>query len=279
MQFARETSEAGPTATLWALSVLFFMEAVRTGKTWAWIGAGTAGGFAIYFYPSGRLWAVVAAIFCTYLLIFGLGGRRLAILRGVIPALAALMVMGPFLVHGLHDQHILTLRAQETTILRTSISPPSIDINRDNAVRLPFYKPEWNLPQLLAAQVERSIGIFHEYADAGGFWPTDKPIMSGLLAVLTLLGMGWVSTRWRDPRFVLLAVWFWVGLSGTIVTVETPNVQRMATAVPVIALLSALVLDSFARRAEMMFAKRAPQFRRVTGLGQPRAHLPSSSAF
>ena len=63
----------------------------------------------------------------------------------MLAALAAIMVMGPFLVHGLHDQHILTLRAQETTILRTNIMPPSIDINRVNASRLTYYKPEWNL--------------------------------------------------------------------------------------------------------------------------------------
>jgi len=37
---------------------------------------------------------------------------------------------------------------------------------------------------------------------------------------------------------------------GVIATVETPNVQRMATAVPVLSLLSALVLDSVARRVE-----------------------------
>ena len=76
----------------------------------------------------------------------------------------------------------------------------------------------------------RSVGVFNQFHDDGGFWPTDRPIMSGLLAVLTLLGLGWVCPRWRDPRYVLLAIWFWVGFSGVIVTVETPNVQRMATA-------------------------------------------------
>ena len=80
--------------------------------------------------------------------------------------------------------------------------------------------------------------------------------MLGVLAVLTLLGLGWCCLRWRDPRFVLLALWFWVGFAGVIVTVETPNVQRMGAAVPVVALFPALVLDSLARRVEIAAARR-----------------------
>ena len=87
LQFSRETSKSGVTAMLWALSVAFFLEAARTGRAWAWIGAGLAGGFSLYFYPTGRLWAVLAAAYCLYLLAHGLGGRRVAILRGI--ALAA----------------------------------------------------------------------------------------------------------------------------------------------------------------------------------------------
>jgi hypothetical protein len=51
---------------------------------------------------------------------------------------------------------------------------------------------------------------------------------------------------------------------GVIVTVETPNVQRMATAVPVLALFPALVLDSLGRRVEMLFGGQQWQ---ASGLG------------
>jgi hypothetical protein len=43
-----------------------------------------------------------------------------------------------------------------------------------------------------------------------------------------------------------------VGFVGVIVTVETPNVQRLATAVPALPLLAAVVLDDLARRAEAL---------------------------
>jgi hypothetical protein len=241
LQFSRETSESGVTAMLWALSVACFLEAARTGRAWAWIGAGFAGGFSLYFYPTGRLWAVLAAAYCLYLLAHGLGGRRPAVLRGVaLAALATLLIASPFLLNGIAHPDTITLRAQETSIFTAN-----------NPTRLSYYKPEWTTAQLLVEQTIRSVGIFNQFHDDGGFWPTDEPIMSGLLAVLTLLGLGWVCVRPRDPRFVALAIWFWVGFAGVIVTVETPNVQRMGAAVPVLALFPALVLDSLARRLEL----------------------------
>ncbi len=252
LQFARETSEAGPTAMLWAISIALMMEGARTGRLWAWIGSGLAGGFSLYFYPSARLWAVLAAGFTIYLLIHGLGGRRLEILRGAAFAgVAALMIAGPFLVHTLPvfgppgQLDIFSVRAQETSIF-----------NADNPTRLSYYDPSWNSLQLVAAQVDHSVGMFNQYHDDGGFWPTDRPAMWGLLTILTLLGVGWVSTRWRDPRYVLLALWFWTGLAGVIVTVETPNMQRFAAAVPALALFPALVLDSLALRVEAFFADK-----------------------
>jgi hypothetical protein len=243
LQFSRETTEAGPTATLWAASVALFLEAARTGRIWAWIGAGLSGGMALYFYPSGRLWALLAALICLYLLIHGLGGRRLAILRGtVLAALTSLMVAAPFVVTALtHDRmSMLTTRAEETSIF-----------TGDNVTRLSYYRPEWSLTDLLGEQAIRTMGIFSQFRDEGGFWPTDKPIMSGFLTVFTLLGIGWCCTRWRDPRYLILAFWFGVGTLGTLITVETPNLQRMATAVPVLGLFPALVLDSLARRVEL----------------------------
>ncbi|MDQ6692843.1 MAG: glycosyltransferase family 39 protein [Chloroflexota bacterium] len=246
LQFARETSEAGPTATLWAISVALFLEAARGGRSWAWVGSGLAGGFSIYFYPSGRLWAALAVIWGLYLLLHGLGNRRWGIVRGLaLSAVAAIIVMGPFFVHAfqggfdLNHNLALTQRAQETSIFTAG-----------NATRLSYYKPDWSMSRLLTEQTLRAVGIVNQFSDEGGFWPTDRPIMSGMLAVLTLLGLGWCCLRWRDPRSVMLGIWYWVGLSGVIVTVETPNLQRMATAVPVLALFPALALDSMVRRAE-----------------------------
>jgi hypothetical protein len=238
LQFSRETSEAAPTATLWALSAAFFLEAARTGKAWAWISGGIAGGASIYFYPTGRLWSVLAVFYCLYLLLRGPQRGRVA--AGVLlAALAALAITSPFLLHVWQVPNELTVRAHETSIFV-----------KENPLRLDYYRPTWTLRELLMAQIDHAMGIFNKYLDGNFFWPTGRPVLPPALAALTLLGLGSVTLRVKDPRLFLLSIWFWTGFVGVIVTVETPNLQRMATAVPLLGLFPALVLDDLARRAE-----------------------------
>ncbi len=255
LQFARETTEATPTAMLWTLSAAAFLEAARRGRSLAWVVAGLTGGFSIYFYPTGRMWAAVAALFCGYLLIHGLGGQRWRTLRGAfLAAVAALAISAPYLLRASENNwYTFTVRAQQTSIF----------VN-NNATRLSYYQHDWSIWRLLQAQVERTVGILNRYADRNGFWPTNHPLLSGALAMLTVIGLGWVYARPRDPRFVLLAIWFFVGISGVIVTVETPNVQRMATAIPMLAFLPALVLDNLARRIESAAASESSAQRFIT---------------
>jgi hypothetical protein len=260
LQFSRETTEASPTAALWALSTLLLLEGARRGRSWAWIGAGLAGGLGLYFYPSARLWAVLAGGACLYLFIHGLWGRRLALLRGIaLAALAAALAAAPFLLMAT-ERKILTVRAEEVSIF-----------TRDNVTRLNYYRPEWSTTRLVWEQTIRSVGLINQFSDQGGFWPTERPLMPGALAVLTFLGLGWCCLRWRDPRFVITAIWYLSGLVGVIVTVETPNLQRLAAAVPVLAIPPALVLDSLARRA-------APLFESGGAVARAPRWLPSAAA-
>ncbi|MDQ5858607.1 MAG: glycosyltransferase family 39 protein, partial [Acidobacteriota bacterium] len=244
LQFSRETTEATPTMTLWALSVAFFLEATRGGKAWAWIGAGIAGGASVYFYPTGRLWPLLAGIYCAYLFVRGPQRGRIAL--GVfLSAIAAILVASPFLLHVWKIPNELVIRARETSIFIP-----------ENPRRLPYYQPGWTFGELLRAQLDHSIGIFNKYTDQNYFWPTHRPLLPPPLAVLTLLGLGAVTVRAHDRRLFLLALWFWIGFLGVIVTVETPNLQRMATAIPLLALFPALVLDDLARRAESLVESR-----------------------
>lgn len=255
MQFGRETSEAGPTAALWVMSIALLLEGVRGGRTLAWVGSGLAGGFSLYFYPSGRMWPLLALLFGIYLLVrWGTERNRaelLRLLRGLaMAALAAVAVTAPFLAHWSLFPHEFSLRFAETSVLLPH-----------NAARLNYVDPTWSLPRLLAEQLGRSLGVFGRYADGGGFWPMHQPVLVAPLAVLALVGMGLSCLRWRDPRAVALAIWFWVGFVGMVLTVETPNVQRIATAFPVMGLFAALTLDELVRRAVELFQTERARFR------------------
>jgi hypothetical protein len=244
LQFARETSEAGQTAALFAISLACMLEAARRGSPLMWVLTGVTGAFSIYFYPTGRLWAVAAAIACIYLLAHGLGKQRVATLRGIaLAAIAALIVASPFFVNIARRPAEFALRAQETSIFANN-----------NAARLPYFERDWSVVRLLQEQVVRTVGIVNRFADRNGFWPTEQPLFPGLLAVLVLVGAGWCAMRWRDPRAFILSTWLLVGLSGSVVTVETPNLQRITTAVPIFALLAAITLDAILRRAHQALA-------------------------
>ena len=237
LQFARETAEATPSAMLWTISMAFFLEAARSGRSWAWIGAGLAGSCSTYFYPSARLWLLLAALFYLYILVRGQGGRWRVLLGGGLTATAVLLVLTPFYLSSRLHPEILTERAQQTSIFVAN-----------NPLRLYYYDPKWSTVQLLVAQFQHCIGLFDRYVDGNGFWPTGQPLFSGFLAALVLLGLGWISLRWWDTPSVAIALWFWVGIAGMVVTVETPDLERMATAVPTLALFPALVLDQLYRQ-------------------------------
>jgi hypothetical protein len=238
IQFSRETTCAGPTIALWTASAELFLEAARTGRAWAWAGAGLCGGFSIYFYPTGRLWGVAAALFTLGLIARGPKGMRGRLVVGTaLAAIAALVIMAPFLSDAVHRPDWFLVRARETSVFV-----------KGNPNRLNYYDPRWTTAQLVKAQLEHSVGIFNRYPDGNFFWPTGKPILPPALAALTLVGLGASALKARDPRLLMLSAWFWVGFIGVVVTVETPNLHRMATAVPVLALFSGLVLDDLARR-------------------------------
>ncbi len=240
IQFSRETTVAGPTMLLWTASGAFFFEAARTGRAWAWVFAGLSGGASIYFYPTGRLWGVVAAIFTIGLIIRGPKGTRGRVVAGTaLAAAAALAIMTPFFRLILEHPDIFYIRARETTIFI-----------KENPLRLSYYDPAWSTAKLVMVQLEHAIGIFNRFPDGNYFWPIPKPILPPAFAMLALLGLGSCVVKIRDERFLLLSSWFCLGFVGVVVTVETPNLHRMATAIPVVPLCAALVLDDVARRFE-----------------------------
>ncbi len=237
LEFSRLINVAAQTETLWAISGLLFLEAARSGKLWAWVGAGLSGGFSVYFYPTGRLWVLMGAGYCLYLLIHGLGGRRGAILRGsILAGAAAVMIVTPFLLDAKNRPGILTLRAVETSVFTSG-----------NDQRLHYYFPGMTTVQLIQEQLVHAVGGFNQFPGRG-LWLIQQPMMSGWLAIFTLLGLGWIFLRWRDPRYVLLAAWFAAGFVGVVVTNDTPDLLRLVTTLPVVALAPALVLESLIRR-------------------------------
>jgi hypothetical protein len=230
LQHSRFIAETGPTALLWALSIGGFLEGARTGRPWAWAVAGLCGGLSLYFYPSARLWAVGAAL--TAIVVWLHQRDRRLWLGCCVAAVGALVAAAPFVIH-------LSQHPDETAgrYLQTAVLDPR------NQARLAYLTPPEPLPTLAALQVERTLGLFDRYPDGGGLYPTGRPLFPPPLAAVTLLGAAYVLVRsiW-DVRLAVLSVWFWLGLSGVALTVETPDYLRAVGMLPSLCFLIAVPL-------------------------------------
>ena len=131
LQFARETTEATPTALLWAASVALLLEAARSGRTWPWVAAGVTGALSVYFYPTGKAWFALAAAVCAHVALQGARRRRQVLAGTVALAAGALATVGPFLANVATHPGELTLRARQTSVF-----------DPENAMRLAYYDPK-----------------------------------------------------------------------------------------------------------------------------------------
>lgn len=238
LMFARENTEAGPTALLWTLAVGFLLEAARTNRLIAWIGAAVGGGLSIYFYPPGRVY-LAFYLFVAAVLVLRVGrGLRCRVLAAAAAGLVAYVVtVTPFIAAMQREPREFTVRARETTIFR-----------RANLSRLSYVRPEWSLPRVVAAQLERSFGLFNRFCDANYFWPVDRPAATAGLSAAFFLGLIVAIWRLRDVRLLVLVTWFATGFAGIVFTVETPALQRLSCAVSAVPLIAALALDEIRRR-------------------------------
>jgi hypothetical protein len=130
-----------------------------------------------------------------------------------------------------------SVRAYETTIFR-----------RSNLARLNYLAPEWSTPRVIAAQMERSFGVFNRFPDANFFWPVDRPAATAALSAAFFMGL--VAAIWnlRDLRLFIVLSWFATGFAGIVFTVETPALQRLACSVSAVPLIAALAVDEIRRR-------------------------------
>ncbi len=165
LMFARENTEAGPTALLWTVAAGLLLEAARTNRLLAWVGAAVAGGLSIYFYPPGRVFVPFYLLVATVVVVgAGRGFRRRALAAATLGLAAYLVTVAPFAAAMEREPGEFTVRARETTI-----SPAREPLAaRVRAARM------GDAPRR-RAQLERSFGLFNRFGDANFFWPVDHP--------------------------------------------------------------------------------------------------------
>jgi hypothetical protein len=89
-----------------------------------------------------------------------------------------------------------------------------------------------------------------------------RPVLMPWTALFFVVGIGVCFLRWRQPRYVLLLLWFVVGVTPSLLTGATANTTRNVGAMPPAFLLPAVGFVAVARR----FAQGKPTVSRAMAL-------------
>ncbi|MDQ3927644.1 MAG: glycosyltransferase family 39 protein, partial [Chloroflexota bacterium] len=256
LQFSRQAGESTPTGALWAVGFYFLCMALRYRRWSDWALSGIAWGFSLYFYAAGKLiipLVLLVALYC-------LARWRLEFFKRYAPGFLLLgLAFGlTFMPYGIfsYQDHWqgFTGRAQETSIFspqnqvavfaRHGIPYDPSAATQPLAQQLLAQPLPW--AQVLYNQMRVTIEVLYRSGDPTFFYkntPHGGSLLSPLLAALALLGLAYGTWKLWDARFGLVCIWFWVGMLGPALTMDTPSVQRITGAWPALMLFPAVLLD------------------------------------
>jgi uncharacterized membrane protein len=234
-----------PTLGALIFSCLFI--AIRTRRVF-WFGlSGVVLGLSLYFYMGTRLFILLA---------LGLGGLwwvTQGYRQRANPSLWwALWVMITGFVFVASPLLQTFYRDPEYFLIRTRVVMLRADwiatVKRERG---------WTTLQFFWDQIQNSLLIFFNRPDVSDFYDHKYPLLHGLTAGLTLLGLVIAAWRLRQGRYQVLIGWSALAIIFGGVLMLTPRMaQRYVTLAPVVCLLMAIALDELATNATALWPKR-----------------------
>ncbi len=272
IQFSRHASESTPTIVGWALGFLFLYRALRFRYWVDWALAGMAFGSSLYFYAAGKLVVPLLAAAGAYMLVRWRWEFVKRYLAGYVLMLGTFFLT--FMPHFIYLQAgnftAMFQRANETSIFSPGLAamifgnhgvpydPSLANLSLvDNLLKAPG---AWAL--VIYNQARISFDSLYRVGDTTFFYPIrdhNGSLLTPLLASLCLLGVVYFTWKLWDARYGLAVIWFWIGLAAVIFTIDTPHVQRIVGAWPVLFLFPAVMIDRVAASAwplNIKFARR-----------------------
>jgi hypothetical protein len=272
VQFSRLAGESTPTGALWAGGFLFLVRALRHNRLLDWAVAGVLYGLSLYFYAAGKLVFLLLALMALY----GLVRRRRAFIRdagigGLVLLVAFSLTFLPYAVLSVKDHwQAFSGRAQQTSIFSSqnqAVTFAKYHVAYDGAwakqplvANVLLHPVPW--ARVLVGQMLKTVDVLYWQGDPTVFYHINwhnGSMLPPIWAALAILGLFYGASNAWDGRFGLLNCWFWVGMLGAALTIDTPSVQRITGAWPALMLFPAALLDRVAAsfwRVQADFALR-----------------------
>lgn len=235
------------TTLLETTALYFLLRGIRSRKASDWLLSGMLVGGGLYLYYASRLVPILVAAF---LLILSLREQNFwkEHRRGIlILFLAATLVFLPqglyFLGHPKQflsrSQFVFLFSSEQATRHFTGTADPV---------------------SALLVQSQRLLALFNYGMDHSGQYGYKGPLLDFISAILFILGLGYSLFHIRQPRYLLLVLWFWITLIvGGIFTLPAPFTPRLVGMIAVVYILVALALDKTLHQASKLFTGRGRQ--------------------
>lgn len=231
-----------------ALALYWLYIGMQRSSTFYLLLAGCAAGFGFYTYFAARMTVVIAVLFILALWLTRKVKFRQAALAGVVLVIGAAAVSAPYITYGLQvDTRGMSFKIFESVFFNTFNGLQFYSLDELTAVAPIFkiggndlfYNPEIYLV-LIARGLIRTLLIFQKP------WLISEhfiafPLTGTVGVIFYLLGVGALLKRFKEPRGLLMALWFLVIIFGlSILNTVPPRHTHMVNIIPLLALLTGL---------------------------------------
>lgn len=208
VNFSRLGMHGVSTPLFTALAAYYLIKALRTERHLDFAWGGVALGLGLCFYAPFRLFPFVIGLFLVHKSIVERGFVRRYYLGILVFVLAALLVFAP--VGQFAWQH------PKTFFDRTSVTSIFKDKTRSQAI------------EAVRQSAKQHLLMFNYRGDPNGRHNLPgKPMLDFATSALFVLGLGYSLSRWRQPKYWLLAFWLLVMLCGGILSLEFEAPQSL----------------------------------------------------
>ncbi len=220
IHFSRLGSNQISDTLLVGLTLLFLMRGYLHGRLFDWALAGTVAGLAQYFYAGGRLAVILVLFLVAYFYVRdGFKISRTNFIGLIIFLIALLVAGGPMFSYAIHYPDNYSSRANQIGVIQSGwLESEAIKLNVSRA-------------ELLLNQFKRATLAFNAYPDRISWYALEGPLLDRVSGIFFILGMI-AASLWslRDRRLAPMVAWWWGGvLSGGMLTLSTPQSQRLIT--------------------------------------------------
>ncbi len=255
LHFSRLASNQVIDALFVTATLFFLLRGLRLGKYGLLALAGATAGAAWYGYFGGRILLIIVGAYLAWQMLVDRCFWRRHSGQLFVFALAAFVVAVPLLFHYLVFPDAMASRFNQVSIFASGW----LDLAREVTGR--------SMASLLLEQFWKSISAFHYTLDPTLWYHAQIPLLDPVSGVLMLIGLLYVTTRWRWSANGLLLMWFWLSLLlGWVLTENPPSSQRMLVITPAMAILAALGTQSLLLLGRRLVGGSASRWSTVAAL-------------